>query len=199
MARKSQQKQTYSTIKCSHCSYEYSDSLKYCPKCSESTATSKSKYRLNRFQESQHKKICAHEIAGYSVVALVLVILFLGLIAVYSFISSEPVKISLIIASAIVVPAAIIIVTVKATDLIKDKKKTKILAQFYKDNTSICPSCGCQKISFGRRGYDWNYAYWGDIFNIKGSQYIAGMNSRQVIAHCNRCGRSWNTHREWLD
>lgn len=199
MAKKTHQEQIMSTIKCSHCSSEYSDSLKYCPYCSESTATSKSKYRLNRFQERQHKLICASKIVSDAVIAAVIVIILLGVIVLLSVITSEAIVITLIIASLMLVPAAVIIVTFKAIDLIKNKKKTKILAQFYKDNTSICPSCGSQHISFGRKGYDWNYAYWGDVFGIKGSQYLAGMNSRQVIAHCNRCGRSWNTHREWLD
>lgn len=85
-------------------------------------------------------------------------------------------------------------------DLKNDKvnKERYIQAQFLADETSICPECGSHDLSFGRKGYDWNYAFWGSMFKMRGSQYIAGMDSRRVIAHCNKCGHSWKTSREWL-
>lgn len=66
--------------------------------------------------------------------------------------------------------------------------------QFVTDKTSICPMCGSHTVKAYRKGYNWNEAFWGNAFNIKGSRYIAGMGSNDAMCFCENCGHKWNTH-----
>ncbi len=73
-----------------------------------------------------------------------------------------------------------------------NKSRRKVIKQqFRNDRSSICPSCGSHSVSVRRRGYNWNEAFWGEMFNIKGSRYTAGMGANDKICTCNHCGRRW--------
>lgn len=65
--------------------------------------------------------------------------------------------------------------------------------QFCTDSTSICPMCGSHSIKIYRKGYNYNEAFWGSMFNIKGSRYTAGMSSNNAMCHCQHCGHNWNS------
>lgn len=71
--------------------------------------------------------------------------------------------------------------------------KQAIKRQFKQDRTSICPFCGSHDIKIYRRGYDYDYAFWGTIFNMKGSKYTAGLTSNEAMCRCNSCGNRWNS------
>ena len=184
-------------IVCSHCGKEYSSDLKYCPDCSEATSVSESKQRLGEREQKKHTLAFAVETAK----------LFIGIAAIsvvgacfarFCEIVNEDIFGNFFV-WFIVFFAFCSIFAVRVTiDRKKDMKWQNRMAKFHADNTSICPECGSHDLSFGRKGYDWNYAYWGSVFKIKGSQYLAGMDSRRVTAHCNKCGHRWETSKEWL-
>ena len=66
------------------------------------------------------------------------------------------------------------------------------------DNLQHCPYCESRNIAFYRKGYDYNYAWWGSILGIKGSRYAAGFDRKRVMGHCNACGREWKTDKAYL-
>ena len=69
-----------------------------------------------------------------------------------------------------------------------------IRQQFKRDKTSICPKCGSHNITVYRKGYNWNEAFWGSIFKIRGTRYTAGMDANNAMCKCQNCGLQWNTH-----
>lgn len=73
------------------------------------------------------------------------------------------------------------------------KKRKIIEQQYYRDKTSICPVCGCHSVRVYRKGYDWNEAFWGTMFHLKGSRYVAGANSNETICVCEHCHYRWKT------
>lgn len=107
-------------------------------------------------------------------------------------------KDSLIILILAAVISILIGVSIVISWKLKSPKEKMVQIQFEKDQTSICPSCGSHSVSLGRKGYDWNKGFWYRIFDIKGGHYLAGMDSRRVIAHCNSCGHKWETDKEWI-
>lgn len=86
--------------------------------------------------------------------------------------------------------------------IVKQKDRTPrekmIAAQFHNDPTSICPKCGSHNIALGRKGYDWDKAFWSSLFGNNSGIYAAGMDSRKVTGYCRDCGASWETNREWI-
>lgn len=66
--------------------------------------------------------------------------------------------------------------------------------QYITDKTSICPMCGSHSVKVYRKGYNWEEAFWGSVFKIRGSRYTAGMDSNEAMCYCQRCGHKWNTH-----
>lgn len=85
------------------------------------------------------------------------------------------------------------IIRTKRKEVKKRDRKQIIKQQFKKDKTSICPRCGSHSIKIYRKGYNWNEAFWGRMFNLKGSHYIAGMESNDAICRCLNCGSEWNS------
>ena len=86
--------------------------------------------------------------------------------------------------------------TIKITrEKVTQKSKRKLInEQFKQDKTSICPICGSHSVKVYRKGYNWQEAFWGNIFRIRGSRYTAGMDSNEAMCYCQRCGHKWNTH-----
>ena len=75
----------------------------------------------------------------------------------------------------------------------KTPNQRNIEGQFSENRTSICPNCGCHSITIYRKGYNWNGAFWGSVFKIKGSRYIAGMDSNNAMCRCDNCGHEWDS------
>lgn len=184
-------------IVCLHCGQRYSSALDCCPECAEPTPTIKTAEDLKAKKEKQYKNSFIVDIVVGIIGALLFAALFAFLICFY-FLLTETVIVPFLPIFAVFAVLGLVGATFTLATLRKDKRYRNIRAQFYADDTSICPECGSHDLSFGRKGYDWNYAFWGSIFRLRGSQYIAGMDSRRVIAHCNKCGHSWKTSREWL-
>lgn len=78
---------------------------------------------------------------------------------------------------------------------VTSKSKRKLIReQFKKDKTSICPRCGSHSVKVYRKGYNWQEAFWGNLFRIRGSRYTAGFDSNDAMCFCEHCGHKWNTH-----
>lgn len=182
---------------CSHCGQRYSDALDCCPDCAEPKTIIKTAEYLKTEKEKHYRNSFIIDIVAGIIGAL----LFAGLFAFgicFAMLLIDGVIVPFLPIFAVFAVLGIIVATLILATLKKDKRYRNIRAQFYADDTSICPECGSHDLSFGRKGYDWNYAFWGSMFRLRGSQYIAGMDSRRVIAHCNKCGHSWKISREWL-
>ena len=74
-----------------------------------------------------------------------------------------------------------------------NKRRSNIALQYYRDKTSICPRCGSHNIRVYRKGYDFNEAFWGEMFEVKGTRYTAGMDANNAMCKCNHCGYRWNS------
>lgn len=184
-------------IECSHCGTEYSSEMKYCPNCSEATAVSEAKQRITKRERKVLKNAWLWETIKLFVVSGIFSLAVSLIMGATEILTQEKI-LGFRLWFVIFFTISLIFTTLISIDRHKNAEWKKRMAQFHADETSICPNCGSHDLSFGRKGYDWNYAFWGSIFRLRGSQYIAGMDSRRVIAHCNKCGNSWKTSREWL-
>ena len=184
-------------ISCVHCGNRYWSTISNCPECAEPTPEIKTEDDLQEEIKANYRNsFIVNVITG--VIGALLFAAMLAFIICFYFLLTETVIIPFLPIFAVFAALGVIAAIAVLATLRKDKKWRNIQAQFHADETSICPNCGSHDLSFGRKGYDWNYAFWGSIFSLRGSQYIAGMDSRRVIAHCNKCGHSWKTSREWL-
>lgn len=182
---------------CSHCGHEYNCTISNCPECAEPTPEIKLEEDLIEEKKRNYRNSFIVSVIAGIIGALLFAALFAFLIC-FHFLLTETVIVPFLPIFAVFAVLGLIGAIFTLATLRKNKTWRNIRAQFYADNTSICPECGSHDLSFGRKGYDWNYAYWGSVFKIKGSQYLAGMDSRRVTAHCNKCGHRWETSKEWL-
>ncbi len=171
--------------KCIYCGTELPNNAKFCPNCAEPTHNKETGGKVSTIEnEKEHLIVIATLVTGFifsfaSWLSLMMInaknkwilplILFfvgsvLGFLIEVAFISSKA-----------------------------GERRVKINSQFKNDKTSICPICGSHSIKIYRKGYNWNEAFWGDMFNIKGSKYTAGMNANNAMCHCQHCGHNWNS------
>lgn len=193
-------------MKCSYCGKTYDDDFSYCPYCAEPKP-------VERVEETP-EQIVKHETAMAPIVALgvmvmayipcaiaVWVVDFLILFSDNFHGANNTIDDMLSWKTIFLIALAVDFViglVVFVSEFFKTPREKIISHQFSNDQTSICPRCGSHNISLGRKGYDWNKGFWYSMFNIKGGHYIAGMNSRQVVAYCNNCNHKWETNRQWI-
>lgn len=175
-------------MKCKNCGREYTDELAYCPYCAEP------KYK----KQPEVKKYHHWGDAGLKIIIGMVVLLFFSFVyalfktAINS--DGESIDESKLLSTflCIYIPlqvAHIIGVIIKY----KNKKNRLIMEQFHYDKTSVCPKCGSHNIKLYRKGYDYNKGFLLQSLNIRGSAYIAGMDSNKTCCRCMDCGKDWET------
>lgn len=212
-------------MKCKHCGKEYDDSFSYCPYCAEPKPKIVQKITVNEAVEKKNKTIWLTGFGVFIISTAIMIAANYGLAFLvetvwYLFSPSDgPTVVDaerswklaeeihekvwggnnelILILSAVGIGILVGLIYVIAWKL-KSNYRKMIDVQFEADQKSICPHCGSHSIALGRKGYDWKKGFWYRMFNIKGGHYIAGMESRRVIAHCQNCGHSWETNDEWI-
>lgn len=196
---------------CPHCKKEYDDSFTYCPYCAEPKPE-----RVQTLDEKINEKdksiwaiglgvifiaFIPNVIIGY--VISIIVYLLTPLEDMYDVNQIYESAVKIIDSEKIFTIAAIVSAVIGLLYVIcwklKSRRGKMIDIQFSEDPTSICPQCGSHNIALGRKGYNWKEGYRNSVLDIKGGFYLAGMDSRRVTAHCQNCGHSWLTNREWLE
>lgn len=188
-------------MKCSHCGIDLPPNAKYCPNCAEPVIEPPSQEELlceEKELENKAKRKAALSKAPKAFV--VNISISLSIWCIYALIAQalgKPFSWLSILIILIILPFALTIsgyffckTHLTDREIIKYK-------QFCEDSTSICPMCGSHSISIYRKGYNWNEAFWGDMFNIKGSRYTSGMNSNDTICYCENCKHQWNAHSDY--
>lgn len=188
-------------MKCSHCGTDLPPNAKYCPNCAEPVIEPPSQEELlceEKELENKAKRKAALSKAPKAFV--VNISISLSIWCIYALIAQalgKPFSWLSILIILIILPFALTIsgyffckTHLTDREIIKYK-------QFCEDSTSICPMCGSHSISIYRKGYNWNEAFWGDMFNIKGSRYTSGMNSNDTICYCENCKHQWNAHSDY--
>ena len=182
-------------MKCSYCGKELPENAKYCPNCAEPTSGGLYDEAMqqdiinNEYWGDKALKILGYSIAPAITTGLIMLVLSI-IIEKFTYSIGFIALIDFIIYAACVCIGFVIAYFNK-----KHRSKTREIIdnQFYADKTSICPICGSHSIKIYRKGYNWNEAFWGRMFNLKGSHYTAGMNSNDAMCHCRHCGHEWNT------
>ena len=178
-------------MKCNHCGADIPDGSKFCNVCGEPYEAPveiekkiSDRAKLD-FILSQSKVIW--------VCFLFMWFIFGALSAMVYAIKEKPIVFSKI--ALIGFGCGLIYVVVAYISLLFRSKRRKIIdAQFYRDKTSICPRCGSHSVKVYRKGYNWQEAFWGNLFRIRGSRYTAGFDSNDAMCFCEHCGYKWNTH-----
>ena len=178
-------------MKCNHCGADVPDNSKFCNVCGEPLDNpieieKRESYRAKwSFIWEQSKIIwLGFILVGFSIGAVVALFFAAQDKAI---IKSTVIWIGLI--------GGLIYVVISYVSLLFRPKKQKIIdSQFYRDKTSICPVCGSHSVKVYRKGYDWQEAFWGNLFKIRGSRYTAGFDSNDAMCFCKHCGHKWNTH-----
>lgn len=188
-------------MKCSYCGIDLPPNAKYCPNCAEPVIEPPSQEELLREEKELENK--AKRKAALSKLPKtfgVNILISLSIWWVYSLIAQALGKpfswLSILIIFIILLPALTISGYFFCKTHLTDREIIKY-KQFCEDSTSICPMCGSHSIKIYRKGYNWNEAFWGNMFNIKGSRYTAGMNSNDTICYCENCKHQWNAHSDY--
>lgn len=198
---------------CNHCGKTYDDEFSYCPYCAEPKPETVVQQTIEDKIKEKNKTIWLKALLVFAVmfpISFVFVYIVNIIVNLFTPIpdgvdmyrDSEYLALSLIPNTSTVVwislgLAALWSVILLLDWFLKNHHKKMIDIQFQENQASICPECGSHNVSLGRKGYDWNKAFWGTMFNVKGSRYVAGADSRRVTAHCNHCGHDWETNRVW--
>ncbi len=192
-------------IICSHCRKIYNSDFSYCPYCAEPKPiprVEKTPEQIVKEQTNRSLPVALIMMIMWYIPCVLIVYGFNIFFAIIEILGENEVtipllsfKTALLISLVVDFVMGIIIFIV---EYFKTPREKIISYQFSKDQTSICPLCGSHSISLGRKGYNWNRGFWYRMFNIKGGHYLAGMDSRQVTAHCNNCGHRWKTDKEWI-
>ncbi|MDD6689244.1 MAG: zinc-ribbon domain-containing protein [Clostridium sp.] len=171
-------------MKCNHCGEELAPNAKFCHNCAEPVIKS------NPISEKAETTIILGSTFGFGI-ATGIFVWFLLLITDSANKWLLPLLLSFV-GGAIGLLSSSFFVSTK-----QGKRRVNINNQYNADKTSICPMCGSHSVTIYRKGYDWNGAFWGNMFKIKGSRYLAGMDSNETMCKCDHCGHTWNTHYDY--
>lgn len=163
-------------MRCSYCGTELPEGSKFCNKCGEPVV-------IPERVEKQEKGIAD---AKFITQHAVMIIIMVGFVWLWVWLMTRNVLIGGLCA------AGYVVIHVSAI-LLRSERRKSIDRQFYRDQTSICPYCGSHSIKTYRKGYDWNSAFWGTMFKLRGSRYTAGIESNLVMCRCQHCGMRWKT------
>ena len=197
-------------MKCWNCNKKYNETLKECPHCG------KPKYKPKPTIEelvdrAERKSFTLNSLSILGKTVFFFILPFFPFVYLLAFLENirfplgmdgditehlPNIAVVAVIGALISLVFSILLHFRKTTP--EEDKADRIWSQFYKDQTSICTRCGSHDIALGRKGYDWNYAWWGALFKSRTARYTAGMDSRRVTAHCRRCGHFWVTDQQWL-
>lgn len=173
---------------CKHCGEILPQNAKYCPNCAEPTSNTDD--FLKRTKADDLSNVLGKRAAkGMGI----LVIISLVTAFVIAFIVNDSLSGFWGYFFGVYV-FGLIFVVIDVMIFKNSKRKSNILVQFDNDKTSICPRCGSHSVKVYRKGYNWQEAFWGSVFKIRGSRYTAGMDSNEAMCYCQRCGHKWNTH-----
>ncbi|MGN0535727.1 MAG: zinc-ribbon domain-containing protein [Eubacterium sp.] len=183
-------------MKCSHCGKTIPEDAKFCSYCAEPVSQTLSEndriWNERDLERKAKSKAALDKLPKVFAINLILgVCVFLMLFLLQGTIIDISPGIAIVLSIGIVVLLTItgyIYCRIRLSD--RDIVKYK---QFVTDKTSICPMCGSHSVKIYRKGYNWNEAFWGSVFKIKGSRYIAGMESNTAMCHCEHCGHRWNS------
>lgn len=188
-------------MKCSYCGIDLPPNAKYCPNCAEPVIEPPSQEELlweEKELENKAKRKAA--LSKLPKVFAVNILMSVMLWMIYCLIVSalnKPLNARILLTMSVILP---LVLTISGYFFCKthltDREIIKY-KQFCEDSTSICPMCGSHSIKIYRKGYNWNEAFWGNMFNIKGSRYTAGMNSNDTICYCENCKHQWNAHSDY--
>lgn len=172
---------------CKHCGNDLPKNAKYCPNCSEPTDIDK-EFLENTPKENLSNALTKRFLKG-AVIVLILAIAF-SFVITFSINNALSGFFGYFIS---LFSFGLIFVVIDMMNIRNNENKVNILIQFEKNKTSICPMCGSHSVKIYRKGYNYNEAFWGSVFNVKGSRYIAGMNSNDAMCYCQHCGHKWNS------
>lgn len=170
---------------CNYCGLELFGNEKYCPNCAEPVTVKTKKEITDDLPIALTQRFFKGSLID---AASSLAITF-----VFTFAVNDSFK-GFWMYSLSIFTFGLVFVIVDMMIVKNSKRKSSIVTQFETDKTSICPQCGSHNIIVYRKGYNWNGAYWGNSFGIKGSRYLAGVNSNNAMCQCRNCGRQWNSH-----
>ena len=184
------------TTKCKHCGKKYPEDALCCPYCAEPNSQSISDEE-REWEEQELERKAKNRAARSTDIftaswSLVIVLPFLSVCLLSFGVKGSTIGIIALISfivSIIVFPTSAFLF---ARSHLADESIVK-WKQFCTDKTSICPKCGSHSVKIYRKGYNWNEAFWGSVFKIKGSRYIAGMESNTAMCHCEHCGHRWDS------
>lgn len=183
-------------MKCSYCGKTIQYDAKYCPYCAEPVPEILSD-EDREWEEKELERKAKNRAASSRLPKIFTVNVMIGLGVFLLLFLLQGSLINIKASIAIIVTVSIIILLTIAGYIfcythLSNKEIVKY-KQFCTDSTSICPMCGSHSIKIYRKGYDYNEAFWGSMFKIKGSRYTAGMNSNDAMCHCQHCGHNWNS------
>lgn len=174
-------------MNCKHCGKSLPENAKYCPNCAEPTDC-QSEYLNNTPEEDLSNALAKRAIKGFAIASTVSFVI--SIIIVFMVNQSISCFLGYFFSALFF---CLIFVVIDLMIVRNNDRKTNIITQFERDTTNICPRCGSHSIKIYRKGYNYNEAFWGNMFNIKGSRYTAGMNSNNAMCHCQHCGHNWNS------
>lgn len=178
------------TMICSYCGKDLPNDAKYCPYCAEPVPEMLSD-EDREWEEKELERKAKTRATLNTKMFRVSLIIGISCPVVLAFIPNIKIGVCLLIwlGSSIAIPTATFLF---ARGHLYDESIIK-WKQYCRDKTSICPMCGSHSIKIYRKGYNYNEAFWGNMFNIKGSRYTAGMDSNNAMCHCQHCGHNWNS------
>lgn len=178
------------TIECSYCGKNVPNDVHYCPYCAEPVLSNEDREWEEKELERKAKTRAA---LNTKIFTASLVIGTVGPVFLLSLVFTEHlafgVWLSIWLGCSITIPTVAFLF---ARNHLYDESIVK-WKQFCTDSTSICPMCGSHSVKIYRKGYNYNEAFWGSVFKIRGSRYTAGMNSNNAMCHCQHCGHDWNS------
>ncbi len=173
---------------CKYCGESLPENVKYCPNCAE-PITSVNDFLKSTKEEDLSNILAKRALKGMGILVIISIVIAFVIAAVInnSLSGFWGYFFGVYVFGLIFVVIDIMIVK-------NSKRQSNILVQFYNDKTSICPHCGSHSVKVYRKGYNYNEAFWGSMFKLKGSRYTAGMNANDAMCKCQHCGATWNSH-----
>ena len=95
--------------------------------------------------------------------------------------------------------AVVVDMVVFLSEHFKSDKKKEIDAKFQKDKTSICPHCGSENIKVYPKGYNYKFAFWGELAGSRSAPFVAGLDSNAACCRCKACGKKWKTSYDYQE
>lgn len=186
-------------MKCSHCKRTIPEGAIVCPYCAEPVPRTMSKEDMEWERQELERKAKNRAALDSDIFRASLVSVCSPLLSTLLLPFGVRGKTILYVAFFIFIISIIVFPTLAflyARSRIANESIVK-WKQYCADRTSICPACGSHSVKVYRKGYDWNEAFWGSVFKLRGTRYTAGMDSNLAMCFCKNCGHKWNSHYDY--